>query len=96
AALALGYTTLLNHSYDPNVDYRHHVDEAFLDIVALRDIRAGEELTIDYEMDLWFDPGEPEPADLAARRADRARRRALACGWAAPDMAIAGHSAGSG
>jgi SET domain-containing protein len=29
---------------------------AFNNLVALRDIEAGEELTIDYQMTLWFTP----------------------------------------
>lgn len=56
AAIALGYTSLLNHSYAPNADFTHHIDEMVLDIHALRDIAAGEEITIDYQMTLWFDP----------------------------------------
>lgn len=55
AGIALGYTSLLNHSYSPNADYVHHIDEQMIDIVALRDIASGEEITIDYRMTLWFD-----------------------------------------
>ncbi|MBW7849958.1 MAG: SET domain-containing protein-lysine N-methyltransferase [Rhodospirillales bacterium] len=56
AAIVLGYTSLLNHSYTPNAEFKHHIDEMFLDIHAVRDIKAGEEITIDYQMTLWFDP----------------------------------------
>lgn len=56
AAIALGYVSLLNHSYTPNCDFMRHFDEGFIDIVAARDIEAGEELNIDYQMTLWFDP----------------------------------------
>ena len=54
--IALGYVSLLNHSYTPNSDFTHHIDEQMIDIVALHDIAAGEEITIDYKMTLWFDP----------------------------------------
>lgn len=56
AAIALGYTSLLNHSYTPNCEFIRHIDELMIDLVALRPIEPGEELTIDYQMTLWFDP----------------------------------------
>jgi hypothetical protein len=56
SAIALGYTSLLNHSYTPNCDFVRHIDELVIDLVAHRDIAAGEELTIDYQMTLWFTP----------------------------------------
>ena len=56
SAIALGYTSLLNHSYDPNCRFIRHIDELTIDIVALRDIAPDEELTIDYQMTLWFKP----------------------------------------
>jgi SET domain-containing protein len=56
AAIALGYTSLLNHSYQPNCEFIRHIDALMIDLVALRDIEPGEELTIDYQMTLWFVP----------------------------------------
>jgi uncharacterized protein len=56
SAIALGYTSLLSHSYEPNCIFIRHIDELFIDVFAKRAIRAGEELTIDYQMTLWFDP----------------------------------------
>lgn len=56
AAIALGYTSLLSHSVRPNCSFVRHIDELVIDIFAERAIRAGEELTIDYQMTLWFDP----------------------------------------
>ncbi len=56
AAIALGYTSLLNHSYSPNCDFIRHIDALVIDLVARRVIDAGEELTIDYQMTLWFEP----------------------------------------
>jgi SET domain-containing protein len=56
SAIALGYTSLLSHSFEPNCSFVRHIDEFFIDVFAKRLIRAGEELTIDYQMTLWFDP----------------------------------------
>ncbi len=56
SAIALGYTSLLTHSYTPNCSFVRHIDELFIEIYADRFIKAGEELTIDYQMTLWFDP----------------------------------------
>lgn len=56
SAIALGYVSLLNHSYTPNADFIRHIDERYIDLIANRNIAAGEEITIDYQMTLWFDP----------------------------------------
>lgn len=56
AAIALGFTSLLNHSYTPNCEFIRHIDDLVIDLVALRAIDSGEELTIDYQMTLWFTP----------------------------------------
>lgn len=59
-ALALGFGSLYNHSYTPNAYYVKRYEEAEIDIVALRDIAAGEEILINYNGDpndkdaLWF------------------------------------------
>jgi SET domain-containing protein len=55
SAIALGYTSLLSHSYDPNCIFVRHIDELLIEVFASRMIRMGEELTIDYQMTLWFD-----------------------------------------
>jgi hypothetical protein len=56
AAIALGFISLLNHAYTPNCTFVRHIDALLIDLVALRDIVPGEELTIDYQMTLWFTP----------------------------------------
>jgi hypothetical protein len=56
AAIALGFSSLLNHSFRPNACFRRNIPELTLDVLALRDIEAGEEITIDYQMTLWFEP----------------------------------------
>lgn len=54
AAVALGCISLVNHSSTPNCEFVRHIDELMIDLVALRAIEPGEELTIDYGMTLWF------------------------------------------
>jgi uncharacterized protein len=56
AAIALGLSSLLNHSYAPNATFIRRIDDLELELKAGRDIAAGEEITIDYQMELWFDP----------------------------------------
>ena len=50
--LALGYGMLYNHAADPNVEYDQDRPD-LLRFFALRTIRAGEELTIDYGEEWW-------------------------------------------
>jgi uncharacterized protein len=48
AAIALGYGSLYNHSYTPNARYEFRDAEECLEFIALRDIKLGEEITINY------------------------------------------------
>jgi hypothetical protein len=60
-ALALGFGSLYNHSYKPLARYDPAEDEPLLVISAIRAIRSGEEITINYNGNprsrkrLWFD-----------------------------------------
>lgn len=60
-ALALGYGSLFNHAYQPNAEYQPDYESASLRFFALKDIEAGEEITINYNGDpedqekVWFD-----------------------------------------
>lgn len=60
-AIALGNGSLFNHSYTPNAKYDNNLDDLTIDFYAHKDIKAGEEITINYngEIDdkspLWFD-----------------------------------------
>ncbi len=53
-AVGLGYSSLYNHSRNPNC--RWEFDEALpaVRILAVREILGGEELTVDYAIPLWF------------------------------------------
>lgn len=59
SVLMLGYGSLYNHSEDPNAEYVHERDDAYA-FVALRDIAAGEEITISYS-DEWWETRELDP-----------------------------------
>ncbi len=60
-AIALGYGSLYNHSYTPNAEYEMNFEAETLDIYALRDIEAEEEITFNYNgvaddsAPVWFD-----------------------------------------
>ncbi len=59
-ALALGYGSLYNHSYEPNAKYIKHLDQRTLEFIALCPIEKDEEIMINYNGDplcrdpLWF------------------------------------------
>ena len=55
--LALGYGMLYNHSPEPNVEYVQD-EPSTITFLALRPIRAGDELTIDYGEEWWETRGQ--------------------------------------
>ena len=62
AAIALGFGSLYNHSYDPNAVYRKHAADHTISIIALKPIAADEEIFIKYNYGkaedggpLWFE-----------------------------------------
>ena len=61
ACLALGYVSLYNHSYASNCEYEMEFDKGIISIRAVRSIKKGEELFINYNgtwnntTELWFD-----------------------------------------
>jgi SET domain-containing protein len=61
AAIALGIGSLFNHSYEPNAFYRKNHKEQTIEFIALRDIRSGEEITVNYsghpygKKPMWFE-----------------------------------------
>ena len=56
AAIALGLSSLLNHSFHPNAIFIRQIDDLELELRSCHAIAAGKEITIDYQMKLWFDP----------------------------------------
>jgi len=55
-AVALGLLALCNHSTLPCARVRRNFARTTLDLIALRPIAAGHEITIDYNCPLWFEP----------------------------------------
>jgi len=59
--MVLGFGSLYNHSYSPNLIYLRDYENELMRFVALKDINKGEELTINYNGDpncmdpLWFE-----------------------------------------
>jgi len=59
--MALGLVPIYNHDYKSNCDYFMDFDEQYIIIKTVRAIKAGEELTINYNGDwdtekkVWFD-----------------------------------------
>lgn len=60
-AIALGYGSLYNHEYTPNARYEVDFEEETICFYSLREIKAGEEITVNYNGDwedhhpVWFD-----------------------------------------
>jgi len=59
--MALGYVPVYNHSYSSNCEYEMDFENATISVKAMRPIRAGEELFINYNGDwndetpVWFE-----------------------------------------
>jgi hypothetical protein len=64
--VALGYVSLYNHSYQSNCEYFMDYDEELIFIKAIRDIMAGDEITINYNGDwnnkttVWFETADKD------------------------------------
>lgn len=60
-AIALGFGSIYNHEVQPNANFILDMENQTIDIVAIRDIQPGEEITLNYhgepgvEDSLWFD-----------------------------------------
>lgn len=61
--MALGYVAVYNHSYQSNCEYEMDYATELITIKTMRDIKAGEELFINYngnwndDTPIWFDAG---------------------------------------
>lgn len=70
AAIALGYGSLYNHSYNPSARYYKDFENGLLKYVCIRDIQKGEEITINYNCDpedktpVWFDLAGQENLEI--------------------------------
>jgi SET domain-containing protein len=48
SAICFGYGSLYNHSYEPNATYRKRIKEKTIDFIAIRSIKRGEEIAVNY------------------------------------------------
>jgi SET domain-containing protein len=71
AAIALGYISIYNHSYSPNAQLEQMLDELMMEIIAIKDIQRGEEITINYN----GDPANQDPLWFTQRAAKRRSSR---------------------
>ncbi len=53
-AMGEGLLMIYNHSATPSVEFETGPEPDTMSVIALRDIEAGEELTYDYGVALWF------------------------------------------
>lgn len=59
--MAMGYVPVYNHSYESNCEYGMDYDQQQISITTVRQVRAGEELLVNYNGDwndstpLWFE-----------------------------------------
>jgi len=58
-ALTLGFGSIYNHSYTPNAKYKLRARESVIDFTAIKNIKKGEEITVNYnpknKNPLWFE-----------------------------------------
>jgi len=66
AAICLGFGSIYNHSYSPNATYKKYIHEGYIDFIALRSIKKGEEICTNYNhgdpndtSTLWIDSIPP-------------------------------------
>jgi SET domain-containing protein len=61
AAVALGYGSLYNHSYRPNLNYIRKINDSVIEYVCIQPIKKGDECLINYNGDpnsmekVWFE-----------------------------------------
>lgn len=64
AIIALGYVSIYNHSYSPNAKLEELPEELIVEVIALRAIEPGQEITINYN----GDPENRDPVWFAVKR----------------------------
>jgi uncharacterized protein len=57
--IVLGYGSLINHSYTPNTKYYHNYTSKVLTYRAIKDIKKGEEILVNYN----WDPASQTPLE---------------------------------
>lgn len=106
AAICLGWGSVYNHSFEPNARYEKVMEDGRMDFYALRDIKAGEEILVNYNgasdnLTPLRIPGIPKEAGGAASARNPIsgirRRLALFARWLAerPGMLVLAAVAGA-
>lgn len=54
-ALVMGIISLINHKKEANTDLDTDYETQTMRLTAARDIAVGEEITIDYDCEIWFE-----------------------------------------
>ena len=73
----MGYISIYNHSYSPNAQLEQMLDELMMEIVAIKDIEPGEQITVNYNGDpanqdsLWFTQRARRPRSARKKSARR-------------------------
>ena len=76
-AMGLGYLMVYNHSDNPNAEFRYRYPQKEIEMVALRDIKKGEEVTHDYGGEgVWFTTREQKAEKEAKKKAAAAKKTA--------------------
>lgn len=65
-ALALGFGSLYNHSYEPNATYIKQLDSKTIEFRAIRKIKIGEEITVNYNLGNPNDQSTPPNSGVPA------------------------------
>ncbi len=68
-AIALGYGSLFNHSFEPNARYCYNYKDNMLVFKTLKAVRKGEELTVNYN----GDPEDKSPMEEVALNFDKTK-----------------------
>ena len=55
----LGFGSLYNHSYEPNAKYVRRVSKRVVEFVAIKDIKKGQEITVNYNFGDPDDKSKP-------------------------------------
>lgn len=57
AAFMLGYGSIYNHSFKPNANFEQIFSKGYMNYIAIKDIKAGDEITVNYN----GEPDDQEP-----------------------------------
>lgn len=74
-AMGLGYLMLYNHSDNPNAEFKFLYKKREIEMIALRDIKKGEEVTHDYGGEgVWFETREKKAEKAAKKKVTKKKK----------------------